>query len=299
MEKRINKHVYTWVWTLLFGGFGVNRFKRGQTRLGILKLISFIALIIVLIIGLIGRFAPSSPSPITLFLPLVGILGSVGFWWFLIDFTIAIIKLEKYEKDFVFEDKKWSKRFIKKAVEKTEEELKFEFLMKNIIRVGALLLCVFFFTLPLVKCSQDGSYTASGLEIATGTGKLFSESSKEGYPLAFLLLIIPVILLIVSFVSKSFAMLRNISIVGLLAKIVFLIYANSILNSGENKGAFELTGNNYLILVIYIGLCAIAFYCCTKNKYISITTKKCPFCANVIKSEAIVCQFCGKDLPKE
>ena len=57
----------------------------------------------------------------------------------------------------------------------------------------ALLLCIFFFTLPLVQCSQDSSYTASGWEIATGTGKLFSEKDK-GYPLAFLLIIIPVIL---------------------------------------------------------------------------------------------------------
>lgn len=35
--KTINKHVFVWVGAFLFGGFGVDRFLRGQIGLGILK----------------------------------------------------------------------------------------------------------------------------------------------------------------------------------------------------------------------------------------------------------------------
>jgi TM2 domain-containing membrane protein YozV len=74
MEKRIDKNVFTWVGTFLFGAIGVDRFMRGQIGFGILKLITF---------------------------------GGFGIW-VIIDWIIALTKLGHYEKDFVFVDKKWS-----------------------------------------------------------------------------------------------------------------------------------------------------------------------------------------------
>lgn len=38
--KKLNKHVFTWVGSFLFGGLGVDRFMRGQVGLGILKLLT-------------------------------------------------------------------------------------------------------------------------------------------------------------------------------------------------------------------------------------------------------------------
>lgn len=37
--RSINKHVFVWVGNFLFGGFGVDRFMRGQVGLGIFKLL--------------------------------------------------------------------------------------------------------------------------------------------------------------------------------------------------------------------------------------------------------------------
>ena len=79
MERRINKHIFVWVGTFVFGGLGVDRFMRGQIGLGILKLIT------------------------------------IGGWgvWSLVDWIIGLTKAYGgafgQEEDFIFIDKHYAK----------------------------------------------------------------------------------------------------------------------------------------------------------------------------------------------
>jgi hypothetical protein len=49
-----------------------------------------------------------------------------------------------------------------------------------------------------------------------------------------------------------------------------------------------------LALPIVIG--AIVFFAAKSSKTLHDNLKKCPFCAELIQPEAIVCRFCGRDL---
>jgi len=128
------------------------------------------------------------------------------------------------------------------------------------IKGWAILLCVLFFVCPLIKCSESDRVTATGWEIATGTGKLF-EDAEGGYPLAFALALIPAVVLVLALVNKSFTALRNTSIAGLAAKFAFLIVAYAKLSSGAFKGAFVLTYGNWFIVLLYAGLIGFTHWC--------------------------------------
>jgi len=127
---------------------------------------------------------------------------------------------------------------------------------RTIIRIGGLLLCVLFFTLPLVQCSQDSSINATGYEL----GNTHSDYYDKDYEPIWALFIIPFTLLACAFSDEiHFSALRNISIAGLAAQIIFMIIASNKLK--ESEGAFVLTPFNWLVIAIYAGMIGFIQYC--------------------------------------
>jgi hypothetical protein len=54
----------------------------------------------------------------------------------------------------------------------------------------------------------------------------------------------------------------------------------------------------FFVLAIPLLLAAVVIFVFMKSSQKAAgNLKKCPFCAGMIPSEAIVCRFCGRDLP--
>ena len=130
-------------------------------------------------------------------------------------------------------------------------ELSKQTLFKIIIGGVALIMCLLFFVAPLLKnvemafFGEKSGYTA--FNFATGS------NGAGSFPVAFLWLIAPIVLAILAFMKRSFKILCGASTLCLILQIVFIVVISIMRDSNE-----ALTGANWVILALYVGLCILA-----------------------------------------
>ena len=156
----------------------------------------------------------------------------------------------------------------------------------NIIRVGALALVLLFFFAPLVRTTEFvsrqlaswwniGEVSVTGWGFVTGEEIVFRDSwsgrieTIQVVDPAFLmivLLILPLVLLALSWMKKSHEILATLALGGIVAKIIFIFWFNPSdsfqdLFRNEPIDLLDFTIFTWLVLALYIGISAFALYC--------------------------------------
>ena len=100
------------------------------------------------------------------------------------------------------------------------------------------------------------------LDVSSDINEL-DTTSNENIPikndinfLVFALLIVPIVVIILTFTKVSFTVLRNVSLIGITVKIAFIIVVYA-----RYGDYFIPTIFSWIILAIYIGLCTFSHFC--------------------------------------
>ena len=142
-----------------------------------------------------------------------------------------------------------------------------------IIRVCAIILVVFFFVLPLVRCTYEPDLTVTGWNMASGTGEVYELFSNHirAVPVLFVFLIIPLAMTIVTFLSirplvKYYLIQTVLATAGILAKLYFIMEMNDRIRRAVG---IESTGFHWLILLVYVGVAVLAGVAYYSNKQVT------------------------------